>query len=103
MTLVGLAKRLERPAEEVDIGSVLWHLGEGPAMVYELGDELRLAADETRAEWAWLTHPWTREPSLADSGGMPRGIGRGSPLPAVDVVTYWAGSVAQTALAAGPQ
>ncbi|MER7688222.1 hypothetical protein [Streptomyces sp. NPDC097610] len=100
VTLSGLAKRQERPVEEVDIGSVLWHLAQGPATVYELGDELRLAAEETRAEWAWLTRPWPKEPSLANSDGMPRGIGRGSPLPAVDVVTLWAGSAAQAALAA---
>ncbi len=100
VALSGLAKRQERPVEEVDIGSVLWHLAQGPAMVYELGDELRLAVGETLAEWAWLTRPWPKEPSQANSDGMPRGIGRGSPLPAVDVVTRWAGSAARAALVA---
>lgn len=100
VALSGLAKRQKRTVEEVDIGSVLWHLAQGPAMVYELGDELRLASGETHAEWAWLTRPWPKEPSLANSDGMPRGIGRGSPLPAVDVVTRWAGSAARAALVA---
>ncbi|MGW1163588.1 hypothetical protein ACWD48_36485 [Streptomyces sp. NPDC002519] len=100
VTLLGLAKRQKRTVEELDIGSVLWHLAQGPTMVYELGDELRSAADEAHTEWAWLTRPWPKEPSLANSDGMPRGIGRGSPLPAVDVVTHWAGSTARAALVA---
>lgn len=105
VTLSSLARRQERPVEEVDIGSVLWHLAQGPAMVYELGGELELDAERAQpedaaAEWGWLTRPWPKEPSLANSDGMPRGIGRGSPLPAVDVVTHWAGSLAQAALVA---
>ncbi|QFQ97302.1 hypothetical protein F9278_15025 [Streptomyces phaeolivaceus] len=99
VTLLVLATRQKRPVEEVDTGSALWHLAQGPTMVYELGDGLQLAADVTRAEWAWLIRSWPREPSLANSDGMPRGIGRGSPLPAVDVVTHWAGSAVQAALA----
>ncbi|WP_405749420.1 hypothetical protein OG232_04575 [Streptomyces sp. NBC_01411] len=98
VTLLGLAKRQTRTVDELDIGSVLWHLAQGPAMVHEFGDELRSAADETPTEWAWLTRPWPKEPPLANSDGMPRGIGRGSPLPAVDVVTHWAASAARAAL-----
>lgn len=100
VALSGLAERQERSVEEVDIGSLLWHLAQGPAMVYALGDEVRSASGETHAEWAWLTRPWPQEPPLANSDGLPRGIGRGSPLPAVDVVTRWAASAVQAALAA---
>ena len=105
VALAGLARRQGRSVAEVDTGSVLWHLDQGPAMVYELGNELGLAAEgahpeDAAVEWAWLTRRWPKEPALANSGGMPRGIGRGSPLPAVDVVTLWADSAAQAALTA---
>lgn len=105
VALAGLARRQGRSVGEVDIGSVLWHLEQGPTMVYELGNELGLAAEgapteDAAVEWAWLIRRWPKEPALANSGGMPRGIGRGSPLPAVDVVTLWADSAAQAALAA---
>ncbi|WP_371792923.1 hypothetical protein OG285_31805 [Streptomyces sp. NBC_01471] len=105
VTLLGLAKRQERSVEEVDIGSVLWHLDQGPATVYELGGELGAASEDAEpgkaaVEWAWLVRRWPTAPALANSGGMPRGIGRGSPLPAVDVATGWACSAVQTALAA---
>ncbi|MET7487721.1 hypothetical protein [Streptomyces sp. NPDC005538] len=104
-TLAGLAKRQGQSVAEVDIGSVLWHLDQGSAMVYELGDELGLAAEgaepeEAAVEWAWLVRHWPTAPPLANSGGMPRGIGRGSPLPAVDVATGWACAATQAALAA---
>ncbi|MFI6688035.1 hypothetical protein [Streptomyces sp. NPDC050485] len=105
VTLAGLAERQESSAEDVEIGSVLWHLDRGPAMVYELGAELGLSAEDAdpesaAVEWAWLVRRWLTAPALANSDGMPRGIGRGSPLPAVDVATGWACAAAQAALAA---
>ncbi|MER6567042.1 hypothetical protein ABT288_12800 [Streptomyces sp. NPDC001093] len=105
VTLAALAKQQGRPAAEVDVGSVLWHLDRGPAMVRELADTLGLSAEgaqptEAASEWAWLSRPWPTAPARANSGGMPRGIARGSSLPAVDVVTHWAGAAAQAALAA---
>lgn len=105
VTLAGLARRQDQSVANVGIGSVLWHLDQGPAIVYELGGELGLAAEdaepqEAAAEWEWLVRRWPTAPTLANSGGMPRGIGRGSPLPAVDVVTGWACVAAQAALAA---
>ncbi|MFI6281607.1 hypothetical protein [Streptomyces sp. NPDC050988] len=105
VALACLGKRQGRPAAEVEIGSILWHLDQGPSTVYELGAEAGLGAEdaqpgEAASEWAWLIRRWPREPALANSGGMPRGIGRGSSLPAVDVVTGWASSLAQVALTA---
>src|SRR5437870_103292 len=64
VVLSGLARRQKCSIEEVDIGSVLWHLDQGPAMVYEFGDELGLAAkgaqqpEDAAAEWAWLIRRW---------------------------------------------
>lgn len=105
VVLAGVAARQGRTVGEVDIGSVVWHLQRGPTMVYEFGAELGLAAqgacpENAAAEWTWLTRRWPTEPALANSGGLPRGIGRGSSASAVDVVTHWAGAAAQTALAA---
>ena len=59
--------------KDVDIGSVLWHLDQRPAMVYELGGELGLAAEgaepeEAAVEWAWLIRRWPTAPPLANSG-----------------------------------
>lgn len=105
VTLGGLAKRQGLPPAEVDIGSVLWHLDQGPAMVRELADTLGLSAEdaqptEAASVWAWLTRRWPKAPALANSDGMPRGIARGSSQPAVDVITHWAAGAAQDALAA---
>lgn len=105
VALAGLAVRQDRAVAGVDVGGVLWHLGRGPEAVYELGGELGLAAegaepDAAAAEWAWLVRRWPTAPALANSDGLARGIGRGSPLPAIDVATGWACTVAQAALAA---
>ncbi|MEU0215575.1 hypothetical protein ABZ281_10810 [Streptomyces sp. NPDC006265] len=105
VVLAGLSKRRCRPIADVDVGSVLWHLDQGPAMVHELADELGLSAEHAQptaaaSEWAWLIRRWPNVPALANSDGMPRGIARGSSEPAVDVVTHWAGAAAQDALAA---
>lgn len=105
VTLAGLARRLGRPVAQVETGSVLWHLDQGPAMVRELADELGLTSPgaqsaQAACEWAWLIRRWPNAPARANGGGMPRGIGRGSSQPAVDVVTSWAGAAAQEALAA---
>lgn len=105
VTLAGLAKRQGVPAAEVDIGSVLWHLDQGPAMVRELADALGLSAEdaqpiEAASVWAWLIRRWPNAPALANSDGMPRGIARGSSEPAVDVLTRWAAAAAQDVLAA---
>ncbi|MFZ3470371.1 hypothetical protein ACODT3_24655 [Streptomyces sp. 4.24] len=104
VTLAGLAKRQGLPAAAVDIGSVLWHLDQGPAMVRELADTLGLSAEDAQPEeaasgWAWLIRRWSNTPALANSDGMPRGIARGSSEPAVDVITHWAAAAAQDALA----
>jgi hypothetical protein len=105
VTLARLAERHGRPVAEVDTGSVLWHIGQGPVMVGELADELGLTSDsaqptEAASKWAWLIYRWPNGPALANSGGMPRGIARGSSEPAVDVVAHWTGAAVQDALAA---
>ncbi|MFF4227410.1 hypothetical protein ACFYZH_31810 [Streptomyces abikoensis] len=107
VVLAGLAERQKRTVGEVTAGSMLWHLDQGPAVVYELGEELGLGLDTGDArpeaaveEWAWLTRRWPSAPPLANSGGLPRGIGRGSELPAVEVCTMWAAAVARDALIA---
>ncbi|MEY9948427.1 hypothetical protein [Kitasatospora sp. GAS1066B] len=105
VTLAGLASRQGCAVEDIEMGSVLWHLDQGPAVVYEFGTALGLAAEEAQpaeagAEWAWLIRRWPAEPPLANSDGMPRGIGRGSQLPAVDVCTLWATAAARKALIA---
>ncbi|MGW2229458.1 hypothetical protein [Streptomyces formicae] len=105
VTLAGLAKRQMLPTAEVDLGSVLWHLDQGPAMVRELADTFGLLGKDSQPKeaasvWAWLIRRWPNAPALANSDGMPRGIARGSSEPAVDVVTSWAAAAAQDALAA---
>lgn len=105
VVLAGLAERHKCPVDEVTAGSMLWHLDQGPAIVYELGEELGLGAEGARLEaaaeeWAWLTRRWPSSPPPANSGGLPRGIGRGSELPAVEVCTMWAASAARDALIA---
>ncbi|MFI0742718.1 hypothetical protein ACH4PU_32250 [Streptomyces sp. NPDC021100] len=104
VVVAALAERHDVDVVDVPLGSVLWHLEQGPDMVYELGQELGLdveGADEPAAgEWAWLTRRWPAQPPLANSGGVPRGIGRGSELPAVEVCTRWAASAAIEALTA---
>ncbi|MET9658147.1 hypothetical protein [Streptomyces sp. NPDC006510] len=103
MTLAGLAERQNLTAAEVDLGSVLWHLAQGPATVYALADELGLRAEETPrtgavAEWAFLTRRWPSAPARDNGGGMPRGIARGSTEPAVEVTTPWAATAVRDAL-----
>lgn len=105
VTLAGLAARQGCSVADVEIGSLLWHLDQGPSAVYELGEELGLAAEDGQpgnpaAEWAWLTRRWPSKPPLANSDGMPRGIGRGSSQPAIDVCTLWACAAARDALIA---
>ncbi|MFE2426925.1 hypothetical protein ACFXJ5_09250 [Streptomyces sp. NPDC059373] len=106
VTFAGLARRQGRAVPDVETGSVLWHLDQGgPALVYELGEELDLNAEDAQpvnaaSQWAWLTRSWPGEPGLTNSDGMPRGIGRGAPLPAVDVCTLWAAAAARDALIA---
>lgn len=105
VTLAALSKRQNRSVADVEIGSVLWHLDQGPSMVYELGAEMGFAAEGAQpeaaaVEWAWLIRRWPEAPARANSGGLPRGIARGSSLPAVDVVTSWAGAAAQAVLTA---
>lgn len=106
VVLAGLAVRQRRHVGEVKIGSLLWHLDQGPSMVYELGAAAGLGTEaplpEAAAEeWAWLNRRWSPDFFGGDnSGGLPRGIGRGSPLPAVEVVTGWAADAAQKALVA---
>lgn len=103
VTVAGLAARHGCAVAEVETGGVLWHLDQGPAAVYELGRELGLAGDapqpaEAGAEWQWLTRPWPVAPPLANSDGLPRGIGRGSGLPAIEVCSLWACAAAREAL-----
>jgi hypothetical protein len=102
VVLAALAERQDCAAADVPVGSVLWHLEQGPGMVYELGQELGLegegAGERAAGEWAWLTRRWPKRPPLANSDGMPRGIGRGSELPAVGVCTMWAAAAASQAL-----
>ncbi|MFI9311521.1 hypothetical protein [Streptomyces triculaminicus] len=105
VVLAGLAERQGRAVAEVETGSILWHLGQGPALVYELGEELGLGSAELVAaaeEWAWLIRRWPGPslPPRANSGGMTRGIGRGSSEPAVDVCMMWAQSAVRDALLA---
>ncbi|MEU9189865.1 hypothetical protein AB0D14_36090 [Streptomyces sp. NPDC048484] len=105
VTLAGLAMRLGHSVAEAETGSLLWHLDRGPSTVYELAAELGLAGPDAQSakavsEWTWLTRPWPKEPPRANGDGMPRGIGRGSSKPAVEVVTLWACAAARDALAA---
>ncbi|MFJ2812167.1 hypothetical protein [Streptomyces sp. NPDC087294] len=105
VAVAGLAARQRQPVAEVDTGSVLWHLDQGPSAVCELAAELGLASEDAQparaaSAWAWLTRPWPAQPPLANGDGMPRGIGRGSPKPAVEVVTLWACAATRDALAA---
>ncbi|WP_414167193.1 hypothetical protein ACMATS_06165 [Streptoverticillium reticulum] len=105
VTLAGLARRLECTVEEIELGSLMWHLDQGPELVYELGKELGLNREDAQpeaaaTEWAWLIRRWPSHPPLANSDGMPRGIGRGSNLPAVEACTMWALSVVRDALVA---
>lgn len=95
VTLAGLAAQSRRGVADVETGVLLWHLDQGSSMVYEIAAGLGLEAEgtlpaEAASTWAWLTRPWPKEPPLANSDGMPRGIGRGSSKPAVEVVTPWA-------------
>jgi hypothetical protein len=92
--------------DEVETGSLLWHLDQGPSMVYELGAAAGLGTEAplpeaAACEWAWLNRTWPADFfGGGNSGGLPRGIGRGSPLPAVEVVTGWAAHAVQEALVA---
>lgn len=103
VTVAGLTARHGCTVAEVETGGVLWHLDQGAAAVYELGRELGLAGDaaqpaEAGAEWRWLTRPWPAAPPLANSDGLPRGIGRGSALPAIEVCVLWADAAARAVL-----
>ncbi|MGK5628581.1 hypothetical protein [Streptomyces sp. URMC 123] len=106
VVLAGLAARQRCVVAEVATGSVLWHVAQGPEAVYALGRELGLDTDTgrpealAREEWAWLTRRWPAAPPLANSDGLPRGIGRGSELPAVDICTLRAFFPVRDALAA---
>lgn len=90
-------------------GSVVWHLGQGPAHVRELaaavvGPQLAAATDIDPATvdmalpqietWVWLTRTWPPD----GPWGMARGIARGLPDPAVDLLTEWALQAAETEL-----
>ncbi|MEU1792136.1 hypothetical protein ABZ553_40940 [Streptomyces sparsogenes] len=94
VTLAGLAHRQQVPVHAVTATSILEHLDRGPSAVCALADELGLSSSSATGpaaeEWAWLTRPWPADPPAANSGGMPRGIGRGLTDPAVLVCTSWA-------------
>ncbi|MFF4607915.1 hypothetical protein ACFY12_34905 [Streptomyces sp. NPDC001339] len=94
---------------DADLGHVMWHLDQGPAHVRELaadvvGPQLAAATDidplsvETDrphiATWVWLTRTWPP----GGPWGMPRGVARGLPDPAVDLLTEWALRAAKTEL-----
>ncbi|MEU1307762.1 hypothetical protein ABZ419_02535 [Streptomyces cinnamoneus] len=107
VVLAGLAERQGCAVADVETGSILWHLDQGPALVYELGKELGLGSESAEPaaaaeEWAWLIRRWPSSalPPRANSDGMTRGIGRGSSEPAVEVCTMWALSVVRDALLA---
>ncbi|MFB6791744.1 hypothetical protein ACFCWT_34330 [Streptomyces olivaceus] len=101
VAIAAVAHREDRAADQVGIAEVLALLAQGPPAVYEAGRRLGLDTTDTpgdaRAEWAWLTRPWPTEPPVANGGGLPRGIGRRSPLPAVDACTVWAAQAAASA------
>lgn len=88
---------------------LIWHLGQGPAHVRELaaavvGHELAAATNIDPATvdmdlphiatWVWLTRTWPPN----GPWGRPRGIARGLPDPAVDILTEWALRAAKTEL-----
>ncbi|MGW3954029.1 hypothetical protein ACWEKM_24615 [Streptomyces sp. NPDC004752] len=98
VAIAGIAQRKDRSVDQVGADELLELLDQGPQAVYETGRRLGLdtadAPEDARAEWAWLTRPWPIDPSAANGGGLPRGIGRRSPLPAIDVCTAWAARAA---------
>ncbi|MFE2426919.1 hypothetical protein ACFXJ5_09220 [Streptomyces sp. NPDC059373] len=73
VALAGVARRQDQPVAEVETGSVLWRLNQGPAMAYELASDEGTQLLEAASEWVWLIRRWPSEPALAKSGGMPRG------------------------------
>lgn len=64
VVLAGLGTRQDRAVTDVEIGSVVWHLEQGPPMVYELGVETEGTHPEAASEWVWLTRHWPTEPPL---------------------------------------
>ncbi|MFF7986950.1 hypothetical protein ACFZDK_49090 [Streptomyces sp. NPDC007901] len=94
VAVAGIAERDDRPVDLVGADDLVELLEQGPQAVHALGQVLGLAdpgaPGEAAAEWAWLTRRWPTTSPTANSGGLARGIGRMSELPAVDVCTQWA-------------
>ncbi|MET9078612.1 hypothetical protein ABZX95_42300 [Streptomyces sp. NPDC004232] len=104
VAIAGIVQRKDRSVDQVGADELLELLDQGPQAVYESGRRLGLdtedAPEDARAEWVWLTRPWPTEPPTANGGGLPSGIGRHSPLPAIDVCTAWAARTAHGTLTA---
>ncbi|MER5780258.1 hypothetical protein ABT104_00805 [Streptomyces mobaraensis] len=123
MTLAALGKSAQGGVGAVSLGTLLWHLQQGPehlrALVVPLvGDRLaagtdiasetaEAADDPVVTRWLWLTRTWP-EAAYADErpapGSAPRWEGlqrvyrRERPEPAVDIGTDWALMAANAAL-----
>ncbi|MFF5131003.1 hypothetical protein ACFY41_29280 [Streptomyces syringium] len=113
VVLAALGEGVDGPEgpSTVPTGSLLWHLDQGPDHVrtlagFLLGEEMDQATDidpdsvnmndARTATWVWLTRTW---PQAGPWDGKTRGVARGLPDPAVEVLTRWAASAALTALA----
>ena len=125
VVLQALAEQTGRTPEEVPLAELLEHCEQGAGHIRDLaavlvGEQLAhsLDADTTAqtpaagapltATWLWLTRLWP--PAVPDApgglppmghrqyGGMTRGIGRGHPGAAVDVLPDWVAHAVATAM-----
>ncbi|KUO04571.1 hypothetical protein [Streptomyces caeruleatus] len=126
VVLQALAQQTGRTPEDVPLEVLQRHCERGPGHVRDLavvlvGDSLAYsldtdpaapvpaAGDPARATWLWLTRLWPPEPPDDVDGlppsrprprwdGMPRGIARGNPGAAVDLLPLSAADAATAAM-----
>lgn len=116
LALYATGLRDRTPADETPLGRVLVPLfdqadfeqlvrAELTAAGHRLGaaDSAEPAdpADPVSVRWAWLHRRWDPDAPIGQRwDGLPRGVARGLPDPAIEICLSWAGGVVDRALAA---